>query len=1067
MPAHRTFLPAAATTALLLLLACGAPKSFAAQQGPETAARQILEAGGVEGGLVVHVGCGDGRLTAALRPGTQYLVHGLERDAAMVAPAREHVDALGLYGAVSIERWSGPWLPYADNLVNLFVIDPRVEVQREEIMRALAPGGAAVWATMKGGRASVAEKAVKPWPEEIDPWSHYLHGPNNNAVADDSRVGPPRHMQWLAGPRWTRHHDWLNSLSAAVTSGGRLFYIFDEASPANMNLPSRWAIVARDGFSGVTLWKRPMPSWVHHRRRFRSGPPQVTRLLVASPRRVYLPLRLSGPVTALDATTGQTVATYEATEGAEEIILVDDTLLVLKGEPVAEQAFSHKPVQQQHRWPNRKTLVAVDVDSGDTQWRFSPEEQPAPETLASDGKSAYMQLDGGVVCLDMESGKVRWRYETTDRLKRGKITYGKQVLVVADGVVVCNIGDELVALAADDGRRLWACEAGTAFHAPVDVFVVDGLVWHKLGHQMDPMRVPPDAREAHDLHTGELKHRDSVAEYLITPGHHFRCYRAKATERFLILGKRGVEMVDLAGSNHTRSNWLRGSCQYGILPANGLLYTPPHSCGCYAEAMFRGFSALAARQRPATEAKYRVAEEARLAKGPAYGKSTEGERPAEEAWPMYRHDPLRSGVATTPLPDELGRLWTAELRGRLTQPVVAAGCVVAADADAGIVYCLDARDGRVRWKHFAGSRVDSPPVVHRGTVLFGSADGRVTCLRLADGALAWRFLAAPADVRAVAMDRLESPWPVHGGVLLLDGKVYCCAGRSTWLDGGMYLYALDPATGHVVHQRRLKNEPPEYREPQAVDAVHIRGHLWTDFKTFTQSDRSDTYSIAGGVSDVLVSDGEHVFIRHLMFDPALNEKTGRSGQLFSTTTLLDGAEHHRGDWGIGLGEHDRLPASRNKGGFSRYRLKENSQPPPYRSFTPTGLMLAFDDGRVWGVQRARRRQTLGDYLLFQKALDAGPKDYAWRRELPVRPRAMLVAGHRLVLGVMPKQIPKDDPHAAYEGRLGGALWVCSAGDGSKQTQLELPCPVVWDGMAAANGRLLVSLENGTLACFGE
>jgi hypothetical protein len=148
-------------------------------------------------------------------------------------------------------------------------------------------------------------------------------------------------------------------------------------------------------------------------------------------------------------------------------------------------------------------------------------------------------------------------------------------------------------------------------------------------------------------------------------------------------------------------------------------------------------------------------------------------------------------------------------------------------------------------------------------------------------------------------------------------------------------------------------------------------------------------------------------------------------------------------------------------------LKENSQPPPYRSFTPTGLMLAFDDGRVWGVQRARRRQTLGDYLLFQKALDAGPKDYAWRRELPVRPRAMLVAGHRLVLGVMPKQIPKDDPHAAYEGRLGGALWVCSAGDGSKQTQLELPCPVVWDGMAAANGRLLVSLENGTLACFGE
>ena len=84
------------------------------------------------------------------------------------------------------------------------------------------------------------------------------------------------------------------------------------------------------------------------------------------------------------------------------------------------------------------------------------------------------------------------------------------------------------------------------------------------------MRVPPDQREARDLHTGELKVQDAVPLRLITPGHHFRCYRAKATERFIIMGKRGVEMVDLCGDNHSRNNWVRGTCQYGVMPGLSL-----------------------------------------------------------------------------------------------------------------------------------------------------------------------------------------------------------------------------------------------------------------------------------------------------------------------------------------------------------------------------------------------------------------------------------------------------------------------------------------------------------------
>ena len=50
-------------------------------QGEAAAAREILEATGVKGGLIVHLGCGDGKLTAALRANDSFLVHGLDADA--------------------------------------------------------------------------------------------------------------------------------------------------------------------------------------------------------------------------------------------------------------------------------------------------------------------------------------------------------------------------------------------------------------------------------------------------------------------------------------------------------------------------------------------------------------------------------------------------------------------------------------------------------------------------------------------------------------------------------------------------------------------------------------------------------------------------------------------------------------------------------------------------------------------------------------------------------------------------------------------------------------------------
>jgi outer membrane protein assembly factor BamB len=613
---------------------------------------------------------------------------------------------------------------------------------------------------------------------------------------------------------------------------------------------------------------------------------------------------------------------------------------------------------------------------------------------------------------------------------------------------------------------------------------------------------PPwhDFNECRDLHTGEVKGTNTVMVDLQTSGHHHRCYREKATDRFIITGKRGIEMMDLVGTDHSRANWVRGACQYGILPANGLLYAPPHACGCYMESKLRGFWALAAKRGEGRGTRGEGAQAARLERGPGYGKSEVGTgksktqnpvastsdcrpptsdfRPASsDDWPLYRHDLLRSGVAGTVVPTELERAWKAEIGGRLTQPVIAEGKVLLAAVDENTVYALDEKSGRVLWKHVTGGRIDSPPTIHRGTVLFGSADGRITCLRLRDGELVWRFLAAPADIRSVAYDQVESVWPVHGSVLVLDGVAYCSAGRSTWIDRGIDLWGLDPATGKVLHRAHFESKHPEFQQgkDQAKPEHETRvDQNTTDYKTFLAPDLSDSFSMAGGaVSDVLTSDGKNVFLHHVKFNAKLERQEEMTRHLFSTSSLLDDVENHRSHWVLGTGDFSRIPVS-----YSWIVNRPGKRMPTIA--VPTGVMMVFDDRAVWGVRR--QGDANGKYHLFkaenrpfseeEKPLPdfrrIAPDEvnqYVWKNDLPVRATALLKSGDHLVLGVMPVEVPQGDPHAAYEGRLGGSVWVCSQADGSKVAEYRLDAPVTWDGMAAAGEKLFLSTSDGSVLCL--
>ncbi|MHC4357050.1 MAG: class I SAM-dependent methyltransferase [Planctomycetota bacterium] len=317
-------------------------------------AEDMVVASGIKGGLVVHVGCGDGTLTVALRKNGACVVHGLDTDPANVRKTRERVLAGKHDGMVSAAEFDGAHLPYVDNMVNLIVCSREFNLSRDEILRVLCPGGVAL---VRDGR--VTRKLTKPWPDGYDEWTHYLHGADNNAVSRDSAISAPlKHLQWKGSPMYSRHHDKSSSMPAAVTAGGKVFYIIDEGPRASILWAPKWQLVARDAFNGIVLWRKDIKQWTSHLWRLKSGPSVTPRRLVALGNSVYTTLGLLSPVSKLDAANGEVLHTYAGTERTEEIICKDGVLYLVINPDI-------DPKQRGGAWKqSARTLMAVRESDG-------------------------------------------------------------------------------------------------------------------------------------------------------------------------------------------------------------------------------------------------------------------------------------------------------------------------------------------------------------------------------------------------------------------------------------------------------------------------------------------------------------------------------------------------------------------------------------------------------------------------------------------------------------------------------------------------------------------------------
>jgi len=1084
------------------------------------------------GPFVVHLHCGDGGATNKLLTRNSTVVQGLDANPKRLAAAKHRPEYRKAYGTrLTFRSFDGKHLPFINNTVNVIVSSKELAVSPQEIHRVLAPGGMAIFrsatkptinetlasvTTIDTGRYRGFYRLEKKWPSDIDEWTHHMHGPDNNRVAKDTRLAPPlSHLQWAAGARFTRHHEHMSSFQAMVSARGKVFYILDEGRKDSVLLPPEWNLVARDAFNGIELWRKKLVHWFNHMWPFKSGPLVVTRRLVVEGDRLFAALEMGGGVSVLDANTGALLHELPGAEGAEEIIVEGGRLFVAKRQWLVEaDKYNVKTkvtsggtaarMTRNFGWnaaAGRQRVTAFDLATRKRLWQ--KETSVAPFGLGSRNGNVYIFDGEHVLSLNADSGQVNW---TSPKFSKARVQFSTGAgcnLVCGEERVLLGsaAGKNMVALSAKDGTIVWqAAQYASGRHSPKDLFLIDDTAWtaNTLPSSMTLPGVPSTANRRSGRTTGyNLDDGQIVADFFTESDVYImnsRCHMSCATANYLITSRTGSELVSLKEKQWHLHHWVRGACLYGLMPANGMLYAPPNPCGCYTQSKLSGFNAVTGHDSdwPDLVEKQKGQD---FVRGPAWSAHwlSEPNDVDDQAWPAYRHDNRRSGSTPAEVALPLAVKWRAEGYDNLTSLVVANGRCVIAEKDRHTVHSLDAESGEKQWSYVAGGRVDSPPTISGNSLYFGGADGWLYRLLVSTGELVWKRRIAPADLSLFDHGQPTSVWPLSGSVLVQDGKVYCVAGRSSFLDGGMRLTLVDAESGEVLKENVMDHLDPDNRQDMHQHVA--MQNMPVSLPDLLSSDGKNLYML----SQQFDLDGKRTHIKNSAWDDDIEIGIGRE-HLFSATGFLDDNWFHRSYWVYGNSflEGCSMPSG---GWFEMGRI------------SPSGKMLCFDDTTVYGYGQFpeySRWSTPLRYSLF--SMDKKPKSYQpgtpdaelrktrpnwrqyrtlrcpkvefnfrWKSAVPVRAKAIVkTPGTLFVAG--PEDILDEErvfqdarseanqkllqkQNALIESRQSGKLLAVSVKDGSTQQMIDLESQPVWDGMAVAYGNLFMCCRDGSVVAL--
>jgi outer membrane protein assembly factor BamB len=660
-----------------------------------------------------------------------------------------------------------------------------------------------------------------------------------------------------------------------------------------------------------------------------------------------------------------------------------------------------------------------------------------------------------LVCLDFNSGKELWRIPN---IENGAFHSYQRGFIFTTGVLDKTSHLNLHAYSAENGKHLWTSRTMVKRGNSVAVFYIKKNIWvyeilpidsvtgrylAKASAQ-DSARLSSMGYIALDPETGKRKAIDRGVWKDFG-----RCGPDFAADSIIL----GVDLAvyDMTAQKTWGCNMIRADCGISYLVANGGRYAVGNCCACL--QYIHGTYCAISYPLPALDSLANKVE-ATLVKGPAFGRFDKANPAAMTDWPMYRSTINRSGATKAKVPETVAVRWRVKPAKVISQPVAAAGMVFVAAPDQDQVIALDAKNGSIKWTYTAGGRVNTPPTVIGGQVFFGSADGWLHACDAHTGAIAWKMRLAPADRRFFVRGRLEGLYPLHGTVIIDKGTIYTAAGRHGDADGGIFLYAIDPSDARILWRQRISASPPQRTDVHDLSILRRKDAMEMSFH-----------------NDILISDGKTLYIDALGFH--LETKTcdaqPEGAAIYGNvpTLLWDNTQFTTG---FSVRFHWYMCGAKwgnRKRHMQDYRLM-NANVISFDSVLVYGIrhseyLNAYtksDSNRtaeVFAVRASGNRDTTIDGKVM--ALPA----QVWSAKFHtgnIRLKALSVASDKLLIATQP-----GGALLGHGNTVSGELWLMSANDGTLLKKLTLGSEPLFDGIAAGNDGIFVSMKNGDLYCL--
>ena len=564
-----------------------------------TAAEEIIRRTGVARGYCLDLASGGCKLALELAKRTELQIYCVEKDSAKVKAARRMLDAAGFYGSrVTVHQADPTDVPYPDYFADLVVSGRSVTegpsvVPLKEAQRMQRPFGGIACI----GRSGAMRRTIRGPLEGAGNWTHQNTDAANTRCSSDSRVHGPLEMLWFRDTDFVMPNRHSRGPAPLVYKGRMI------AEGIN-------GIRATNIYNGHTLWEFPIEGiLLHYHAETQLGAAWCGSNICISGDRLYVHDRQT--CLSLDMKDGKELAELSPplrNDGKRGvwgfIACVGRTLF---GTLVDEE---HLVKSWSTKWDTSRLftesilLFAMDAQSGEPKWSFTPEHSIRPSAIAIgdgrvylidrppapleelsfnedearaeakrraavSGRSAEEEFSrltehktGRLLALDARTGKVVW--ENDKEIFGTMLALGSEHNVLVMGYQArhephnwkkSELGNRMAGFRPGDGTRLW--DVGCEYDSPP--IVNDRTIYAQPG--------------AWDILTGEQLKFEFTRSY--------GCGTVVGSKRILVFRSATLGYFDLTGTHRTENyGGIRPGCWINAIPAGGLILMADAASWC-------------------------------------------------------------------------------------------------------------------------------------------------------------------------------------------------------------------------------------------------------------------------------------------------------------------------------------------------------------------------------------------------------------------------------------------------------------------------------------------------------